>query len=274
VLDNKNRVLFHAKTMTRKERRTEAKKLAPVMAALNSNLIGAQKNDPLVGCFAKGWIGQGVVLQSKRVPEVLKQYAREMRRRRDSRFVLSKLHEELDRIFEKRAVGRKPVPAFVPQKHGEHSGSFQRAAVRFRKWIDVCAAGGANALLQKLFARRVRFSSTDATALEYLVRIAFLGVFRCQYVKCAKLALNTSGHASRRYCTGTNCARNDSQARIMARNFAKLQAGNIRRAKAAIAKWPGSGDLKKWIATQAAVTLRWVTEASNRGDIRLMERRV
>lgn len=258
--------------MERKTALAEAKKLAAVIRALNATPDGSD-DDPLTPQLAQEWVRQRAETLRFQLPPgrrrcqapsatMIRSANAKMddRRRKASRRGLM-----LDEF-----TGEELTRSFVPLKHGEARG-FQRSAYLLREWIYawINSSASAKRSLEAELQDRTDLTPTDRIACHHFSRIVALGIYRCQYAKCAKLVLNTSGRTDRKYCTGTRCAGNATGARIMAKRFAALQAERIHRAKAAVASWPRSCGLKEWIASHANVSKRWITEAVRRGDLRL-----
>jgi len=266
--------------MRRKEARAEEKKLAGVMKALNTAPADWHDDDPLLPIFAVEWIRPTPTTLPQR--EAAKRYVAEwaaavVKDKKYPTFAPQKLHQVWGAVFDgsskrfdaqgkPRSTGR----AFIPLKAKAVGGrGFHRSARRFRGWIQACLEGPTAARRIAVEIKKRPLTTTDWTAFSFFSRILALGIYRCQHAKCGKLNLNTSGHADRKYCSGTKCAYNADHARMMARAFARKQAGKIRHVKAAIAECPSCDEQKRWIAAKAGVTLRWITEAERRGDIRL-----
>ena len=88
--------------------------------------------------------------------------------------------------------------------------------------------------------------------------------------KCGRYFLATNERKGRRYCPRRlrNCASNATAKAAVYRKRAAEKRESLARAQAAIRSWPGTGDWKDFVARRAGLSRKFLTQATNRGDLK------
>jgi hypothetical protein len=116
-------------------------------------------------------------------------------------------------------------------------------------------------------------SAADVYAISSFLKIIrsplFNTIGKCE--RCSTYFLNTSGHINKKYCSRSCATRNTALKSVRARRQEE-QEEKIKKVRAAIQEFkqrkPKNSHWKLWVAERAGVTIKWITQAFNRGDLR------